>query len=59
MNVTLIGMSGSGKSFLGRKVAEVRGLTFIDIDEELEKRIADIEAQMPEKARIVKEEMLF
>jgi uncharacterized protein YaaN involved in tellurite resistance len=29
------------------------------IDEELEKRIAEIETQSPEKARIVREEMLF
>ncbi len=36
MNVALIGMSGAGKSYLGRLVAEKLGLSFIDIDAELE-----------------------
>lgn len=36
MNVSLIGMSGAGKSFVGQQVAEKLGLVFIDIDVVLE-----------------------
>lgn len=36
MNVSLIGMSGAGKSHIGRMVAEKLGLTFVDIDAVLE-----------------------
>jgi shikimate kinase len=35
MNVTLIGMSGAGKSRLGEKLAERLGLTFLDVDRHL------------------------
>ena len=37
MSITLIGMSGAGKSFIGRRVAERLGLEYLDIDDELEK----------------------
>lgn len=36
MNISLIGMSGAGKSAVGRRVAENLNLTFIDVDEVLE-----------------------
>lgn len=36
MNLTLIGMSGAGKSHIGRKLAERLGLVFLDLDEEME-----------------------
>lgn len=36
MNVALIGMSGAGKSFVGRDAAVAMGLTFVDIDGLLE-----------------------
>ena len=32
MNVTLIGMPGAGKSFVGRRLAEKLGLDFLDVD---------------------------
>ncbi len=38
MNVTLIGMAGVGKSFVGRRLAERLGCMFIDTDELMEER---------------------
>ena len=37
MNITLIGMPGSGKSFVGSVLAEALGFTVIDFDREMEK----------------------
>lgn len=36
MNLTLIGMSGAGKSFIGERVAERLGLDFLDVDTAIE-----------------------
>jgi shikimate kinase len=36
MNVTLIGMAGAGKSYIGKKVAHELELDFVDIDQLLE-----------------------
>ncbi len=38
-NLVLIGMSGGGKTVLGKKAAEKLGKTFVDTDEEIVKRI--------------------
>ncbi|MEO6536485.1 MAG: shikimate kinase [Candidatus Paceibacterota bacterium] len=38
MNVCLIGMSGVGKSFLGKKLADSLGYSFLDVDILLEKK---------------------
>ncbi|PLV59090.1 bifunctional shikimate kinase AroK/3-dehydroquinate synthase AroB [Thermotoga sp. KOL6] len=38
MKVFLVGMMGSGKSTIGKKVAEILDLQFVDMDEEIEKR---------------------
>jgi shikimate kinase len=38
MNVTLMGMPGSGKSFIGKKLADWLGYTLIDFDKILEKK---------------------
>lgn len=35
MNVTLIGMPGAGKSFVGRRLADKLGLDFLDVDRAL------------------------
>jgi len=37
MNVTLIGMAGAGKSFIGRELSKRAHLTFFDNDEALQK----------------------
>jgi len=39
-NVILIGMPGSGKSTVGKLVAEALSVRFVDMDEEIEKRFA-------------------
>jgi len=48
-NLVLVGFMGSGKSAVGRRIAERLGLTFIDMDAEIERaagrKIADIFAQ--------------
>ena len=38
MNITLIGMAGVGKSFIGQELARVLHYGFIDIDEMIEKK---------------------
>ncbi|MCE9541837.1 AAA family ATPase [Candidatus Kaiserbacteria bacterium] len=38
MNISLIGMSGAGKSFIGKRVAGKLGLRCVDIDDEMEKQ---------------------
>ncbi|OGG58019.1 hypothetical protein A2853_00805 [Candidatus Kaiserbacteria bacterium RIFCSPHIGHO2_01_FULL_55_17] len=35
MNVTLIGMAGAGKSYIGRRLAEKLGLSMLDVDRDL------------------------
>jgi len=38
MNITLIGMPGSGKSYIGKMVAEQLGYTFVELDALMEQR---------------------
>lgn len=38
MNITLIGMPGSGKSFVGRKLADRLGFTLVDVDKVIEQK---------------------
>ncbi len=52
-NIALIGMPGSGKSALGRRLAEKLGMSFMDTDAEIEQRhgvIKDIFAAQGEAA---------
>ncbi len=35
MNITLIGMAGAGKSYIGQRLAERLGLTLLDIDRDV------------------------
>ena len=37
-HITLIGMPASGKSFFGKKLADLLGWTFVDLDFEIEKQ---------------------
>jgi shikimate dehydrogenase len=36
-NIILVGFSGAGKSYIGRKLADALGMDFLDTDEEIEK----------------------
>ena len=38
MNIYLIGMMGSGKSVTGRRLAALLGFTFLDLDEQIQKK---------------------
>lgn len=53
MNYYLIGFPGSGKTTLGRELARLTGLAFIDLDERIEleqgKRIVELMPQVGEK----------
>ncbi len=60
MNVTLIGMSGVGKSYIGEKLASHFGYAFIDIDRILEnksgKSVQDILESLGEERFLLEEE---
>lgn len=53
-NIILVGMPGSGKTTIGKKIAEIMNRPFIDLDEEIEKRVGmsipDFFAENEEKA---------
>ena len=62
-NITLIGMPGSGKSVIGRRLAELLGKDFADTDEEVLKRTGKTPEELiisgeTEKFREVEEEIL-
>ena len=53
LNLVLVGMPGSGKTTLGRRLAQRMGRKFVDLDQEIVRRhgpIPDIFAQQGEKA---------
>jgi shikimate kinase len=37
-NIYLVGPMGAGKTTIGRRIAEIKGMTFVDSDHEVEKR---------------------
>lgn len=61
-NIVLIGMMGSGKTTLGRRLAEVLDMPFVDVDEEIEKRHGTIRKLFEEKGeayfRAIESEMV-
>lgn len=60
MKITLIGMPGSGKSFIGKRLANTLGYEFIDIDkileEEYKQPLSEILERLGEQAFLEKEE---
>lgn len=54
MDVVLVGLSGSGKSVVGRRLAALHGATFVDLDDAIEERagrsIPEIFAEQGEAA---------
>ena len=46
LNITLIGMPGSGKTTLGKKLAKKTGRTFIDLDDEFTKEYGETPAEV-------------
>src|SRR3989344_6141562 len=59
MNITLIGMAGAGKSYIGKRLAKRLGMDFIDIDDCLKqthgKGIQEILDEVGEEAYLEKE----
>ncbi|MEK7132506.1 MAG: shikimate kinase [Patescibacteria group bacterium] len=59
MNITLIGMAGAGKSYIGKRLAKRLGMDFIDIDSVLAqthgKGIQEILDEVGEEAYLEKE----
>ena len=60
MNITLIGMPGSGKSFVGKQLAERLQFDFVETDALIEKQynlpLQDVLTKMGDKAFLAKEE---
>src|SRR3989338_8424548 len=64
MNVTLIGMAGAGKSYIGRRLAERLGLNMLDVDRDLwemkyGKPIQEILDELGEELYVAEEERLI
>ncbi len=64
MNITLIGMAGAGKSYIGRRLAEKLGLTMLDVDRDLwevkyGKPIQEILDELGEERYLKEEERLI
>lgn len=49
MNITLIGMPAAGKSRVGKELAKLTGMKFVDTDAEIEKRYGKIDKIFAEK----------
>ena len=64
MNITLIGMAGAGKSYIGRRLAERLGLALLDVDRDLwevkyGKPIQEILDELGEEKYVAEEEQLI
>jgi len=63
MNITLIGMPGSGKTFVGKILAERLGFSFFDADSAMEKEygspLPEILEKLKEEAFLDKEEKVL
>ena len=64
MNITLIGMAGAGKSYIGRRLAERLGLRMLDVDRDLwevkyGKPIQEILDELGQEKYVAEEERLI
>ena len=50
-NIFIIGPMGAGKTTVGKRLAELRGMEFVDSDHEIEARLAQFTPPAPQYTR--------